>query len=1264
METILLLAALGILGLALIGLVTLVRSIGRALAPAVVPPPGIETLSRVQKLAVVHEVLGFRMPADVRVEYDHLRGWRPAPPPRPHLPQPALAAPPAAPPPAPLQIPAAAPSRWRPLLSLENAIFLLASCLVLGGTLYGVATTWGRVPAAWRYLFVEGVILFYGSGLLGLSRLLDRRLRLPAAARFLAVTAALTKVGGAIVACGAFHQSLAAGAIGTALAALGGAADAWAVGRPERAKRRASFLYAAALAAVAGAGALSAGGQSMVGGALALLAVLLGGPAWLSCFERPSLAPRALAAAFPVAAVLLVVAGWLPAACAAPAVVAAGATVAAADLLVPGVPAALVLVALQGVAFGLTGGHLGPLSVTLVVGLAVALALRERPFVSWVGAAWWCALAFSWARGAHLVAGTDAGAWASTGVGALPFAAVALVRRRPAFAAAGMTGLGALLLASLSFPHPGLPSVITAAGTGLLALACLVRARVHRDDRRWAVADLLALVAVLTAGYLWSPAHALALTASGALLLAILPGRAHRWVGTIALPIAISAATAAGASGLWLAGLSAAFGLLHLLRPMRSGGDARVTSLPLGPLALIAGLGLALLAPSGGHTPVLALHRWPLVLAAGLAPLVAWVAWRGGSTALAVEAAGGLLAVALGGQALPALVLATVLVLGRDVVALPLAALAVAPLTGLALAQHGWPEAIGGVLLVSSAVLLWRPLLSPSLAWLRRLGMPLAIAGVSIATLAPSPAHAPWLAAQLWPLVAAGLLIPFAVASWRGAAAVPAHDLLAAAGLLVAGALADGFAGGAAGGGALVGLGGGLVALACGVALAQRRIPRAAEAVWVFAFSTVPLLLMPVCGSPLSPAVAAAALGAMAALGLVSKRLGAPRAAAWALGAGLPAVWWLTCAVAQQLSTGQPPENVLPALAAVTALHGIVLVLDGHRLAAVGPIFQRRLAIVALALAGLLVAAGAVLIVEPRALEAALTVVALTFLATLALVLGFRERIGWPFPIAEAAVGVAYAYLRLRTPWLSGLGDWDGVVACAGGLACHGFEGWLRRARGGLGASESRWMAVALPSLSALLLRPSAPLTGLGPALGALFLTYLARDGARPAYAWLAALLFNLSLPALWFRLDVHSPVAYALPAGITLAVLAELTADTLGPRAGSLRTLAALVSFAATSWEMFRFASVWPAAVLALTAVAAVLAGIAFRVRAYPTLGMAALLLDIAVNLTRWGMHDRLVAAALGVSAGLALFALGTVVARHKEPAIARYRRVMALPW
>jgi hypothetical protein len=1335
MEGLIIFVVLGILGLSLVGFITVLKAMfGKANPPAVIPSAR-EPLTRTEKLGVVWEVLGTRMPEDLHREYQRLRGWRPAAAPPTTavaLSMTAAASAEAADPPpedatvelaattvsaassevASLtfaasavaiealdderllavspEVAAAAPHapHWiRAFLSFENTIFLLASCLVLGGTLYVVATTWGHVPGRWRHLFLEAVILFYGTALLGASALLDRRLGLKAAARFLAVTAGLTSIGGAIVACAAFGQSLAAGGLGALLVAAVGAIDARAVLRLESRKGSAPLFYGGALTLLAGVGAFAQTAHPAVGGAVLLAATVMGGPLWLMRVGRPTLPPRALAAAFPVAALLLVVGHWLPATCVAPSIVAAGGTIAVVDIALAGVPAWLVLAAFQGIGLGLAQGEILASTVVLVVGLAVAVsrlksivdgpnAARERGFAGALTAATWCGLAFLWARASHLVGGSDDQAWAWIGACALPFAAVALgtLRQAPTkrasahpltLATAAIIALGGLILALQAFPDLHLPSVVATVGVAVLAYAWAVHARGADGSTPWVTAHVLGLVAVWTATRALAPSLAMAAAASAALCLVMLRARAHRLVGTLVLPFGIGLALGDGAPGAWLATLLGTYGAAHLLRPVPLDGEGRLTSRPAGPPALVGAVALALLAPNGGHHALLSLDHWPLVVGFAVAPLVGWVVWRGGPPFAVVEAVAGIAGTAVGGQALLGLALATVLLLGRAPDVWATAAATFVPLAAMSLAQHTRPEAIAGPLLFSAAVLLRRPMPPESgHDWLRWLGAPFAIAAVLIATLASSTAHPAWLAPSLWALVGGAALVPFAVATWLDAPAFITVQVVVGASLLALFAIGDAFGLDPASREARRAALGGLLAIGCGLLAAHRRGGPAARAGWIAALAAAPIALVPAYPSPLALTPSFVTIAAMATLGLVSKRLRAGIVGAWSLAGGLAATWWALAAIAKHFSTGAPPEHILPAMAIVTALYGVMVVLDGRRVAAAAPAFEQLLAKVALTIAAGLTLAGGVLIEVPFPLDAALTIVALVFLATLALVIAFRERTGWPFYVAESALVTGYAYLRLRTPWLSDFAHWDGVVACLGGFLCFAAERWLRRSREGLGAAESQVMATLLPVLSAFFLRPSAPLTGLGPTLGAAFLAFRARDRRRPLYGWLAAILANLSLPALWFTLDVHSPVAYALPAGATLALLADVYDAELGPRAGILRTLAAMLSFAATSWQMLQFDSLWPAILLAGTAVAAVLMGIVVRVRAYLTLGFVALLLDIIANLTRWGMHDRLVGGALGVAGGVVLFALGITVSRHKELALERYRQVMTWPW
>jgi hypothetical protein len=1319
---------IGILGLALVGFVRVVKLLffGGRDEPRVIVERVQEPLTRTEKLGVVWEVMGMRMPDDLREEYQRLRGWRvapapaaspgpaAAPAPAPHptaAPDPAAArvTPPARAAEAPAaerpvarpvaadareelavppEVAAAAPHapHWlRSFLSFENTIFLLAACLVLGGTLYVVATTWGRVPGHWRHLFLEGVILFYGTALLGAAALLDRRLHLPAAARFLGATAGITSVGAAVIACAAFAQSTVAGVLGAALVAAVGALDARAVLRLEGQRGSAPAAFGGGLALLAAVGAV-AGAHPSGAAALLVAAVVAGGPIWLSRVATPTIALRALAVALPVAAILLAVGGWMPAAYIGPALVAAGGTIAAVGVATMGPPAALVLVGLQAAALVLARGDATLSVASLAVGLVVALgrlaslgeaprAALERRLVGAIVAAEWCGLAFLWAPAARLVSGGLLAAW--NGPAALPFALapLALLTRSPADsssraaarAAVAAIVAGALVTALGAFPSLGLPSISTGAGAAALLYFWAWRAEPADAGWPWVCAHAAGLLAVWIAARVLAPHLAAAALASAALPLLLPRGRAHRLVGAVVVPCAVGVAVADGAPGAWLAALAAAYGLAHLLRPIRladhdRGEDDGWTTRAVAPLALVGVLALALLVASGPGAPLVPLARWPLVLALGVAPLAAWVVARGGPAFLAVEVVLGVGAIALGGEGLVALALATALVVGRRPGAISAASSSLLPLAALALAQAARPELVAGALLVAGAALLARP--APGAPWWRWLGLPALVSAVLVAAFAHAAGHAPRLEPDLWPLVAAAALAPFALGTWRGAPAHIRDEVLVGAGLLAAAALADAFAGEAASRAAVRAAAGALAALAAGLLAANRAGGRTQRAWWVGALLLAPAAVVPLFASPLFFGPALAAVASVTALGAASKRLGARDVGAWALAAALPAGWWALAAVAKRFSTGAPPEHLLPALGGVTALLGVAIALDGPRFALSPPAFRRGLVLVALALAAAFTAAGAALVEAPEPRDAALTLAALVFIATLALVIAFRERRGWPFYVAEGTLGAAYAYLRLRTPWLSGFGDWDGVVACAGGFVCLGAEHGLRRLRDGLGADESRLLATLSPVLSVLFLRPSAPLTGLGTALAAAFLAGRARDRSRPLYGWLAAILANLSLVALWARLDVHSPVAYALPAGLTLALLCDLYAAELGERAGLLRTTAALLSFAATSWEMFQFQSVWPAVALGGTAVAAVLGGIHVRARAYLTMGFAALLLDIVANLTRWGIHDRLVGGAIGMTSGVALFALGVTVSRHKERALERYRQIMAWPW
>jgi hypothetical protein len=1335
-------AVVGVLVFAVVGFIVTIKRllVGKPELPA--PPPQQTYLGRADKLEIVRQVLGPRMPEDLAAELGRLRGWVPRPPAtvvpavdlRPDAPAPLLAAPVAQAVAVPAQpvvgfvaaatalvdelaeavqgsvvieddrplrvspeVAAAAeraPSWVRSFLSFENTIFLLAACLVLGGTLYVVATTWGRVPGRWQYLFLEGVILFYGSASMAAATFLDRRLRLSSAAHFLGATCGITMIAAALVAGATFMQFVAAGMIGAGLVAVIGTAVARALLRMTGARGAAAALFGVALLLLSGAGGFIAAERPVLAALLLIAAVAVGGPAWLATAGATTRPTLAVALAFPAATLLFPIAGWLPAAFIAPAIATGGSLTALAGGVFGGLALALALVALDAAAAGFAGTSIPALASVALLGLPASLMLwmratptegepaaaSARQVVGVLSGALWIALAGLWARAVGLLdpAALDVQVWAWDGASALPFALLPLwlaapraLARRPLARSAEAVGwiivLGAVGMALAPFPELRMTSAAVGIGASGLAYTW---ARRYGTRGHWIGAHVLALSAIwILARAVW-PAGALAVAATGALVLLLLPSAPAWIVGALAVPAGVLAAAIEGAPSLWLAGLLAGYGTAHLVRPVPAGaGWDTARTRPLGPPALLAALGVALFYMGGAtvsFAPLLPIERWPQVLAAALVPMAVVVAWRGGPPFLVVETMVGIALAAVGGAPLPALALACGLLLGRPPGALAAAAVALVVLLPRALIARVAPIPCALLLALAGATLAARPLPTPSpLLRIRWLAAPALFAAPLVLAFQASKGATCLLDPALWPAAAAAVLLPFtAVIVRRGLPVYLRIEVLAsAAGLAAAALLAANVAPAATRSAILAGVGA-LVALGCGLAAAQQAGENVSRPAWVLALLLSPAAVVPMTVLPLRWPAAIVGVAAVLTLGAVSRRRSATEMGAWALSAGLGAVWWGLGSIAKHYSTGAAPVRILPALAIGTAFYGMLIALDGRRLAAASTKFLRSFTLTLLALAGaaLVLTGGA--IDQPGDLDAALALTGLVSLGGLALVVAFVYRIGWPFYLAETTLGAGYAYLRARTSWLDAFAGWDGAVAAVGGVVCSAAARWLRRARSELGVAESRRMAMLFPLLSSFLLRPHDPRTSAGTALAAALLLVAARTNALAICGWLGALMANLSLLPLWASLDVTSPVAYALPAGVSLMILGRLYGAELGSHGPALRTLASLLIFGSTSYEMFQFQAVWPAVLQGASAVAVVLFGIRTRVRGYLYIGFTALLLDIVANLTRWGMHDRLVGGVLGVLGGMVLFALGTLVAHHKTQVLERYRRMQSWPW
>lgn len=517
----------------------------------------------------------------------------------------------------------------------------------------------------------------------------------------------------------------------------------------------------------------------------------------------------------------------------------------------------------------------------------------------------------------------------------------------------------------------------------------------------------------------------------------------------------------------------------------------------------------------------------------------------------------------------------------------------------------------------------------------------------------------------LFSVVAVVALAPFFLTVMiRGRPGFLVKELLAFAMLLAATATVAGLAADAGGTEARVAGTAGLVGLWMFLGCARKLDLRTTRVAWLLVPLASPLPLAPLTDSMFHWPAALGAVAAVAILCRQSRRHKDASMAAVGLSAGLLALVWAAAAAAKPFTHGGDPIRHLPLLAMAFAGYGMLMGSVGSRISYAAPRFLRRLETATVVLGELVLLLGIGLWPEPGPGHAMLVLLAFAVLACAAVLLAFRSAQGWPFFIAESALGLAYGYLRVRTGWLDGMRDLDGLATCVLAFVNLTIARTLRKWRAGLGAKESETMGLLLPLLAPFFLEVASPVRAVGVFAAAGTYAFLARQRQRPWLGWLAGLLANVGLVPLWLHYDVRSPIAFALPVGTTLAVLGRVYQERLGRHGPVVRSLATLFVFGATSFQVFEFSSPWPALILAVCAILAVLLGILWRVRAYLYVGFACLLLDILANLTRWGMADRLRASLFGLGAGMALLVLGVLVAKHKQRLLERYRRLKSWSW
>jgi hypothetical protein len=455
-----------------------------------------------------------------------------------------------------------------------------------------------------------------------------------------------------------------------------------------------------------------------------------------------------------------------------------------------------------------------------------------------------------------------------------------------------------------------------------------------------------------------------------------------------------------------------------------------------------------------------------------------------------------------------------------------------------------------------------------------------------------------------------------------------------------------------------------LAALSMFLAIAKNYHPKLARVAWIAIPLLCPVAIIPMTHAMICWPAAIAAMLAVVFLCVQSRRRDDPVMAAIAITTGLLALLWAGAAAGKPFSHGGDPTRHFAKCAIAIAIYGMIMGSLGKRISAASTQFLHRLETATVLIGEAMLLLGIGLRVQPGPGEAISVVLAFATLSCAAVMLAFRTNQGWPFYIAETALGMAYAYLRIRTGWLDRIADLDSLATCIFAFVNLSIAQTLRNWRAGLGAKESQIMATVLPLLAPLFLQIQSPLRAVGSFAAAATYAFMSRQQKRPIFGWLAGILANVGLIPLWLHYEVHSPIAFALPVGATLALLGHVYHERLGKQGPLVRSLASLFVFGATSYQMFQFSSPWPALILALCAILSVLLGIAWRVRAYLYIGFACLLLDIVANLTRWGMGDRLRGALFGLGAGMALLVLGIFVARHKTQLLKRYHNVQKWNW
>jgi len=274
-----------------------------------------------------------------------------------------------------------------------------------------------------------------------------------------------------------------------------------------------------------------------------------------------------------------------------------------------------------------------------------------------------------------------------------------------------------------------------------------------------------------------------------------------------------------------------------------------------------------------------------------------------------------------------------------------------------------------------------------------------------------------------------------------------------------------------------------------------------------------------------------------------------------------------------------------------------------------------------------IVAAGASIILFPDAGLLARAALWSAALLAGACALGRARRGSVPAAVvAELAAAALWFDLRTRMPWLAELPNVD-TLACIGAtFVSAGAYAYLQRRDEGA-AALTKALAVTqlvLPMVGLLAVDAEASWANAFLALGAAAAYGVVSKVARSKWAAsFAALAFDLAAGVTWLRLGLDDPQLLAIPVSLSLLVLGQIYRRELKPSTlAAIRFTALGLTYLSGFVSVMAFDAPHHGLLMAAACVAGVIAGAVLQIRSYLFLGAGFLVIDLGVNIVRFGLQ------------------------------------------